>query len=339
MSRQSEKALRELLNYIETNRSESPDDEELSRLTRQFSEQRKNSASLQTCEEVPLCADDYLDFAENSENDKEKIKYIKKALSLEPDNLDAGLMLAATESKSFSDFFEAVNKLAEKGTQLMEEGGYFKNHTGDFWPVLETRPYMRILSEKFHILIQCGMMRAAAKEGWRMIELNNTDNLGIRYDLMHIFAMLEDEPSALKLAEKFSEHDESSMLLPMVVMYYKLCDFDRARECLERLQKINKDTKKYFDAVLSGKVEKYIAEMAPFGYRPFTIEELLIVTDEHEFLYMSSPEFFLWANSILKKKKSDSPKVADTKPAVKKSGEKAREAKKSGAGKKTSKKK
>ncbi len=76
----------------------------------------------------------------------------------EPDNLDAARMLAEVNAKN----------------------------PGDFWGVLETRPYMRLRHSYLELLIQCGMMGKAVNEAEELLRLCEGDNLGIRYALMQI---------------------------------------------------------------------------------------------------------------------------------------------------------
>jgi len=108
----------------------------------------------------------------------------------------------------------------------MEKSGAFKEYAGEFWTAFETRPYMRVRYTYFDVLISCGMMRRAIDEGQRLLELCENDNLGVRYQLMHLYAYMEDEMHALALHKQFDSYEETQMLLPLAVLYYKLNQFD-----------------------------------------------------------------------------------------------------------------
>lgn len=61
----------------------------------------------------------------------------------------------------------------------------------------------------FDVLISCGMMRRAIDEGQRLLELCENDNLGVRYQLMHLYAYMEDEMHALALHKQFDSYEET----------------------------------------------------------------------------------------------------------------------------------
>ena len=48
-------------------------------------------------------------------------------------------------------------------------------------------------------LMENGFVTKAIKEGERLLELCKSDNLGVRYDLMHLFALAEDKVKAEEL--------------------------------------------------------------------------------------------------------------------------------------------
>lgn len=301
MSRKSEKNLKAMMKYLEENSDETTTDEEIENLLQSYVKQQNAMWSAAAESEQPLCADDYLELAEESKTKKKRLEYLNKALELEPDNLDASLMLVNENSKSELERLNALEKLIEAGDRQMTEEGYFRDSTGNFWLVLETRPYMRVRAEYFDALIDCGMMRAAAKEGERLIELCEDDNLGIRFRLIHLYAALEEEKAAKKLLEKYSEHDETMLMLSMAALYFKLNKLDIAEDYLRRLTLINKDTKKFFSGLIKGDAEKFADALSPYGYRPYTLEELIVAFMENHYLYRLLPEFFIWANDRIKK--------------------------------------
>jgi len=55
----------------------------------------------------------------------------------------------------------------------------------------------------------------------------------------------------------------------------------------------NKDTKKFFSAYGTKKLGEYASKMQPYAYRPNSIEELLLMLAEHDYVYDSAHAFFL----------------------------------------------
>ena len=144
-------------------------------------------------------------------------------------------------------------------------------------------------------LAEAGMMTLAARQYEEMIRLSENDNLGARYSLMHVYAYLEQEEPALKLHKKYDGYEETQMLLPLSVLYFKRGDFDKAEEYLKRLCAANKDTKKFFRAIKRDKLDHYVEEISGYGYRPFTIQELIVELMENSFLFRTVPLYMEWA--------------------------------------------
>lgn len=154
-----------------------------------------------------------------------------------------------------------------------------------------TRPYMRVCYTYFQTLIECGMMRCAINEGERLLKLSEGDSLGVRYQLMHLYAYTEDEMHALALHKKYGGYEETQMLLPLAILYYKQNQFDKAKDYLNRLAKVNRDTKKFMR--LEAKHDGYSLRMerGMHGYRPGTIEELVDAYLNSTYLFNATPYF------------------------------------------------
>ena len=56
------------------------------------------------------------------------------------------------------------------------------------------------------------MMRQAISEGQRLLELCESDDLGVRYQMMHLYVFMEDELHALALHKQFDSYEETQML-------------------------------------------------------------------------------------------------------------------------------
>ena len=247
-------------------------------------------------------SDDFLEMAYEAKTEVKAKSYAKKALELDPDNLDAELFLADISTKSQLEFLQKTEAIIAHGNKLMEEQDFFtKECMGDFWLILETRPYMRARHQYAILLSQCRMIKKAITECEEMLKLCKSDNLGVRYLLMHLYTVMEDEKSALKLHKKFELSMNTQFLLPLSILYYKLLDFKKAKKYLLELTKTNKDTKEFFKALLEQTLDKF--ELGDFGYRPFTIDEFIITFMGNLYLYDGLMDYFIWRYDILKKKK------------------------------------
>lgn len=300
MSRETERLLKELNQFISLHENEITDEDSMNRLCEQFLEEHDLGApDLKNAD--PETADDYLELAERAHSKKKCLEYLRKALELEPENVDVQLQLIVHTLEGKTDEqLPALQRLMDAAAKQLEREGCFKESVGEFWGVLETRPYMRVCYTYFEALITCGMMRRAIDEGQHLLELCENDNLGVRYRLMHLYAYMEDEMHALALHKQFDSYEETQMLLPLAVLYYKLNQFDKAEDYIKRLAKANKDTKEFLRAVAHDELDDYIDELSPYGYQPFTMEELLDALIHALFLFDSVPYFFQWASNCLR---------------------------------------
>ncbi len=311
----TEKALKQFIEYLEQHDNEITDESSQQLLAKQFMEeynakiQAKNAtgATPLECSE-PADADYYMELADNAASKKKKLEYLKKALELEPDNVDIKheYILYSLEGKPH-ERLNALQALLQRETEHLRDEGCFAENAGDFWAVLETRPYMRLRDDYMDTLIHLGMIHRAIDEGTDMLRLCENDNLGIRYRLMHLYAYMEDEQNAAALYKKFCDYDETQMLLPLAILYYKLGDEEKAEHYLTRLAACNKDISKFLKALDKNDTED-IFYMPSFGYCPNTYEELQSELRENVFLFMSVQDFPSWASEHLPKRTSKAKK-------------------------------
>ena len=104
-----EKRLKEFQEFIEENYEEGMEQEDLSRLAQLFNRQHADEYFNNIDE-----SDDYLERAQYSYDDKEAIKYTKKALKINPDNLDAETYLIVLTSKNMHELYTRLQETLEK---------------------------------------------------------------------------------------------------------------------------------------------------------------------------------------------------------------------------------
>mgnify|MGYP002774537824 CR=1 FL=1 len=158
---------------------------------------------------------DYFDLIDQTKTKKEREGYIDEALLSEPDNLQLLLMKNEKNRKKQAEYLVGLANIVSIGNKQMQDGGYFQNDKGDFWLVYETRPYMTACYQYLSALMENGFVTKAIKEGERLLELCKSDNLGVRYDLMHLFALAEDKEKAKELFKAYDEEQASQMMLPL----------------------------------------------------------------------------------------------------------------------------
>jgi tetratricopeptide (TPR) repeat protein len=140
--------------------------------------------------EIPPSADlDPLDEAQsliyeawNSE-DVVKVELAHRALDLCPDCADAYIILAEEEADSREAALSLYLKAVEAGKRALDPK-IFQEAAGDFWALMETRPYMRARLGLALCLRDLGKREEALGHLRDLLRLNPADNQGARHVLL-----------------------------------------------------------------------------------------------------------------------------------------------------------
>lgn len=183
-------------------------------------------------------SDELLEQALDATSKSKALKFAKEALEIYPDNIDAEALIAEYEENPIKRL-KKFDSIVEKATKLLEEQNMFdEENIGDFWLILETRPYMRARYNRLLILKDLGRYTEATKECEELLKLCNNDNIGIRYILMGLYCILEKFDECEKLYKKYD--DESLfMVFIMSIMYFKKGDYKKAKQYLKKSEEQN----------------------------------------------------------------------------------------------------
>ena len=134
-------------------------------------------------------------------------KLIKQALELDPNNADAYNYLASVENdvdKALTLYRQAV----EAGERALGEE-FIQENKGHFWGLFETRPYMRAKSGVAGCLYAKNRVNATIEVYREMIELNPSDNQGVRYLLATILLSKKDLSDYESFVKKYEGEDSA----------------------------------------------------------------------------------------------------------------------------------
>lgn len=88
---------------------------------------------------------------------------------------------------------------------------FFRKHSGHFWGLFETRPYMRSKAGYAEALRLMNKSREAIREYEQLLNLNPMDNQGIRYRLLTACLEMNELDAAKSLVAKYP--DEGSITI------------------------------------------------------------------------------------------------------------------------------
>lgn len=142
----------------------------------------------------------------------------RQALELDPHQPDAYVILAE-QSKTAAESLQWLKKGVAAGEkQLGKE--FFLENKGEFWGLVETRPYMRAKEEYAYALWHTGREEEAIREYKELLELNPSDNQGIRYSLIQIYLNAGRYDDARTLLDQFKEEESANFMYNRVFVEF-----------------------------------------------------------------------------------------------------------------------
>ena len=249
-----------------------------------------------------LDAFDYLDMARQATSKTKTIQFAQKALQLDPTLIDAKFLILSKQAKNVRIFQSGLEGLLKEEADHLQKQGITEEKTaGEYYHILETRPYLRLLAAYVDVMISQGKMRRAVEICKKICYLNEADNMGVRFTLMALYAYLEEPALAEELYCRY-QTDNCYTLLPMIAMYYKLEDTEKAVQYLERLCSWNHHVKKAVQ-ILKKEDEYELMQIADTPYfSPGSWEEVIIAYMDNIFLYGELDDFLNWITERLPKK-------------------------------------
>ena len=138
-----------------------------------------------------------------------------------------------------------------------------------------------------------------------MLRLCPNDNIGARYTLLAVYIALEEKEQALGLYNTYLKEGggtpgrdilkDSSMLLLLTALHYRLGELDEAERFLKTLARMNKETQKFFQDAQNR--EFYFSHHD--GFMVNTAEELASTYTDASFLFLQMPGFIPWGLRVL----------------------------------------
>jgi len=175
-------------------------------LLKAFSSWMEAGGDLHDATDIERAQDKAFD-AMQARSRRKRIALAEEALAISPLCADAYAILAESAATP-NEALALQRKAVEAGAAALGED-VFKNDVGDFWGVLETRPYMRARHELALSLWDRGDRDEAVEHFRDMLRLNPNDNQGIRYCLFDALLALGRDDEADKLAKRY-KHDDTA---------------------------------------------------------------------------------------------------------------------------------
>jgi tetratricopeptide (TPR) repeat protein len=152
-------------------------------------------------------------------NEVQRITLARKALQVDPDCVDAYLILAEYQADSPQEALTYLTKAVEAGRRSLGPAT-FSDDVGHFWGLLETRPFMLAMAGQAQVLAVLGAHDEAILVYQEMRRLNPDDNQGIRYPLLTGLLRQARLAEARALLDEYDD-PSAAWLYPAALRHFK----------------------------------------------------------------------------------------------------------------------
>ena len=263
-----------------------------------------NSMSVPKAETPQEKARELIYTAYETSDPKKMVAIARKALKLDPDNVDALVILAEHTTTNVFEAIDGYRRAIAAGERSLGEE-FFKANEGHFWAIHETRPYMRALEELAGILrsvsYECGGSENLDNEVvtiyQKMLRLNPGDNQGIRYRLFYRLLEVGRDEDAEKLYKDYSDDGSAWWMYGRVLLdFRKSGDTAKSRKSLKEAVKYNK----HFPLFLLGR--KRFPATPPGHYGIGDANEAAYYMNDSFEIWQKTPDIMEWLAGFLDKK-------------------------------------
>ena len=187
-----------------------------------------------------------------------RVDLAEEALEISEDCADAYVLLAeetAEDAEEAKELYKAGVRAGERA--LGDE--IFVEEAGNFWGILETRPYMRALEGLANSLWVLGEREQALAHYHRILSLNPGDNQGVRYQLAG--SLLEEglDEELGELLQQYEEEASAYWLYTRALWRFRM---EGASEQANRELEEATDTNPYVSLYLLGR-KNFLAQGLP----------------------------------------------------------------------------
>jgi tetratricopeptide (TPR) repeat protein len=220
---------------------------------------------------------------------EEALRLSSEAIKLDPDCTDAQRLMVSVAASDLENKTALMQEVVEKAERSLGED-FFRENMGRFWGTVSTRPYMRAVQHLGELLVEVGRSEEAAAIFARMLELNPTDNQGMRYPLLGLHLAARDHARADQLMSRFPGEEKflGSFAWARVLERWLSGDLGEAAAALTRARKVNPFAEKYVSGL------RAIPNDTPDYFKPGDETEAQVCARELSMAWERNPAFREW---------------------------------------------
>lgn len=183
-----------------------------------------------------------------------------RAIGIHPYCVDALMLLLDLSGQPLSRQLEIVRDIVRAGEEDLGPA-FFEENRGQFWLMIETRPYMRARQRLAEILEEAGRQEESAREYEALLDLNPGDNQGVRYSLVGCYLLLDCLEDARRLLDRFPDEGSAMWAWARVLERHLSGDLAGAGRALRKARKANRFAEAYLAGSrrVPGRLPEYYA--------------------------------------------------------------------------------
>jgi tetratricopeptide (TPR) repeat protein len=218
-------------------------------------------------------AEDLFFAAMEAADDVEALTLLIQAAAFDPTNVDVWLALMNFARLNDDEQTALLRHLVARGATALG-ARMFREAKGNFWGMLETRPYMRARFRLAMHLMRTGRLEESIVEHEALLELCPNDNLGARYSLLALYLALARLDGAAQILQRYNERGFSTIWAwGRVLERYLAKDLKGAGTALRQAQQQNPHAQAYFVG------QRKLPRAMPDEYAMGSREEAVIAWD------------------------------------------------------------
>jgi len=219
-------------------------------------------------------------------------KLAKRALDKDPDCVDAMVLLNSLDARTPEQAIEGLQNAVAAGERSLG-ANFARDNKGQFWLIVETRPYMRALGELANMLRGQGRHAEAINIYEKILELNPNDNQDVRDSLLGLYLATGDFKSAGKILQKFQQDATANLAWARVLERFLSGD----KQAAKRTLKIARNKNHFVELFMGGK--KAVPRSLPLQYEPGSEDEAILCVDMLASAWAAHPEAVLWLATLV----------------------------------------
>lgn len=188
----------------------------------------------------------------------------------------------------FAEELELLQLKVEVEKQKLGEE-FFKQNKGHFWGIFETRPYMEAKCNYAELLHESGYLDVAIEQYEEILELNEMDNLGVRYELFIAYVENNSLAKAAQLLRRFDEiFTTTGSYNQLLIEFLQDGSTQKAFKLLKKSKENNRIVIDYLLEI------KELPSFAPDTYEFGSESEAIIYAGQHIHLWQANRELMEW---------------------------------------------